>query len=110
MEKKEIYAPKLTPLPLREDSQTPRLSQLVLAFSRFLALSRPMKRLSRLYAYFLDEDVRPLQAVYLTYSQLFALLFLIPFECGGGWRACFFVCFCLSFDKALQKPPKGPTS
>lgn len=110
MEKKEIFSPTLSSLPFAGESQNLNFSQLAAGFTRFLADTRAMKRLARLYAYFLDEEVRPLQAVYFTYAQLFALLVLMPFDCGAGWRACFLVLFCLSVDKALQKPEKSKPS
>ena len=59
------------------------------------------KKAALFYAFLLDEDVTPEQAVYYFYAQVLFLLQILPIQYGGGWRVCLLVLLGLSIRAAM---------
>lgn len=69
----------------------------------WLCTTRFVKAASRLFSALLEERVTLRQTVYYLYAQVMVLATLAPVPWPMGWRACWFVLFCLAVRETRRK-------
>ena len=72
------------------------ISLLTLAtLTQWLKRTSAIQTLKKCYADIMGIKLTSEQTVYVSYAQIASVLTLMPFNINLGWRALFFMCFCI---------------